>query len=613
MVERKGQQLGNYRLIQRLGGGRAAEVYLGEHIFLNTLAAIKIFQVPLLEQDTPACLREAHAIAGLTHPNIVRVLEFGVQDEKFFLAMEYALGDTMRQNYPPGSRLSPAFVVSLIKQIANALQYAHNQNIIHGNLKPENILLGQDNEVLLSDFGISTILQTMNSQQVQPIAYIAPEQFDGKPQRASDQYALAVIAYEWLSGERPFQDNIAAISSQHLQALAAPLSGKVPGISSEVDEVLNMAMEKVPALRFSSIRAFARALEQAYNSTPVEAIPATSEESPTWLAPISLLTEQETQPTWRSHEASPALVLAPSVPGGQSEGAPPPAVPGAPSSSGHLPAPVPQQKTKSRATLVVMLLILCLVGVGVTGAVFAVGPNRVLQIVSRGGITPQPTSILPTSQTPTPITHPTPTGNTTPTTQPNVTPTTASQNPYTHSGTLALDDPLTDNSKGYNWQTGTNSNSATCAFQGGAYHATQPRAGLFHSCTADNTDYSNFAFEVQMTTISGDYAGIIFSKATPDTYYLFRVFTNGNYDLSRSVDANFDTDAVRLASGTVASNSTNLIAIVVQHGTITLYFNRELLNSVNDGTLTHGQIAVLAGNVNNSADIAFTNAKVWTL
>ncbi len=555
MVERNGQQLGNYRLIQRLDGGRAAEVYLGEHIFLNTLAAIKIFQVPLLEQDTPAYLREAHAIAGLTHSNIVRVLEFGVQDEKFFLVMEYVPGDTLRQNYPPGSRLSPAYVVSLVNQIADALRYAHDHNIIHCNLKPENILLGQDNEVLVSDFGISTVWQTMNSQQVQPsagtMAYIAPEQFDGKPQRASDQYALAVITYEWLSGEHPFQNDIAATRGQHLHTQAAPLSGKVPGISPAVDEVLNMAIEKDPALRFGSIRAFARALEQACNSAPVEAIPTTSEESLTWLAPISLLPEQETQPTWGPYEASSAPVLAPFVSGGQSERAPSSAAPGAPLSSENLPSPVPPRKTKSWATLVVILLILCLVGVGATGAVFALGPNRVLQIVSRGGITPQPTSILPTSQTPTPA-QPTPTGNTTPTTQPNVTPTTASQNPYTHSGTLALDDPLTDNSKGYNWQTGTNSNGATCAFQGGAYHATQPRAGFFHSCTAYNTDYSNFAFEVQMTTISGDYAGIIFSKATPDTYYLFRVFTNGNYDLSRSVDANFDTDCISIANFSTA-------------------------------------------------------------
>ena len=160
MIKHKSQQLGNYRLIQRLlGGGMATEVYLHRTYFPKTLAALKILRAPLLEQAMPACLRQARTIASLTHPNIVRVLNFGVQDETFFLAMEYVPGDTLQQSYPSGSHLSPASMVSLIKPIASALHYAHDQNIIHGSLKPENILLGTGDEVLLSDVGISTLLQ----------------------------------------------------------------------------------------------------------------------------------------------------------------------------------------------------------------------------------------------------------------------------------------------------------------------------------------------------------------------------------------------------------------------------------------------------------------------
>ena len=291
MVERNGQQLGNYRLVRRLGRGGMAEVYLGEHIFLNTQAAIKLLQAPLPEQDVPAFLREARTIAGLTHPNIVRVLDFGVQDEAFYLIMEYAPRGTLRQNYPPGSRLSAASVVSLIRQIASALQYAHDQNIIHCDVKPENILLGKDNTALLSDFGISMVLQTMTAQQMQhiagTIAYMAPEQFDGKPQRASDQYALAVMTYEWLSGERPFQGNIAEVSSQHLHARIAPLSKKVAGLPPELDDVLNTAMEKEPARRFGNVSAFARALEQACSALPVEDASSSGEDGPTLLATIA--------------------------------------------------------------------------------------------------------------------------------------------------------------------------------------------------------------------------------------------------------------------------------------------------------------------------------------
>lgn len=285
MTERNGQQLGNYRLVKRLGRGGAAEVYLGEHVFLNTQAAIKLLQAPLPEQDSPAFLREARTIAGLTHRHIVRVLDFGVQEETFYLVMEYALRGTLRQRYPPGTRLKQETVAELVRQIADALQYAHDQNIIHCDVKPENVLLGKDDIILLSDFGISTVLQTMTAQEAQQIAgtiaYMAPEQFDGKPQRASDQYALAVLAYEWLSGERPFQGSFAAISSQHLHAQAAPLSGKVPGIQPVVDAVLGIALEKDPARRFSSIQAFARALEQACGVKHVPASANLSEEGPT--------------------------------------------------------------------------------------------------------------------------------------------------------------------------------------------------------------------------------------------------------------------------------------------------------------------------------------------
>src|SRR5260370_5503879 len=157
MSERNGQQLGNYRLIQRLGRGGAADVYLGEHVFLNTRAAIKVVPVSMAESDLPAFIKEARTIAGLVHPNIIRVLDFGVQDEPPFLVMEYAPNGTLRQRYPLGTRLQPSAIVSLVAQVADALQYAHDLHIIHRDVKPENMLLNGRNEVLLSDFGIALV------------------------------------------------------------------------------------------------------------------------------------------------------------------------------------------------------------------------------------------------------------------------------------------------------------------------------------------------------------------------------------------------------------------------------------------------------------------------
>ncbi len=389
----------------------AAEVYLSEHIFLKTLAALKILRAPLLEQAIPACLREARTLASLTHPNIVRVLDFGVQDETFFLAMEYVPGDTLQQSYPSGSHLSPASMVSLIKPIASALQYAHDQNIIHGSVKPENILLGTGTEVLLSDFGILTLLQIIGSYQTPPSIYTAPEQFDGPPQPASDQYSLAVIAYELLNGERPFQDD------------TARLNGNMP----DIDEVLHTAMEKDPTRRFSSIQAFARALEQACSNSLAEASSTITAENtlrPTTVTRFPNMLEAQ-PPLWSQEAASSTFISSGSVP--------PLPITDESSSTGYPSSPVLPRKNRNRTTLGIILLILALVVGGATSTVFAVGPKRMLQIITGGRTTPQPTAeglsaahpplVSPTSLAPTPIPTFLPTPTPVPTSTPVPTPT----------------------------------------------------------------------------------------------------------------------------------------------------------------------------------------------
>src|SRR6266700_3988009 len=195
-----GKQLGNYRLIRILGQGGFADVYLGQHVYLNTLAAIKILQTRLAQDDLEVFLKEARTVSNLIHPHIVRVLEFGVEGTTPYLVMDFAPNGTLRQRHPKGTRLRPAIVVPYVKQVASALQYAHDKRLIHRDIKPENMLLGQNNEVLLSDFGIATIAHTSRSLHTQDfsgtIAYMAPEQVQGKSRPASDQYSLAIITYE---------------------------------------------------------------------------------------------------------------------------------------------------------------------------------------------------------------------------------------------------------------------------------------------------------------------------------------------------------------------------------------------------------------------------------
>ncbi len=268
MTDRAGQQLGNYRLLRLLGKGGFAEVYLGEHIYLKTPAAIKLLQTKVANQeDLDGFLKEAQTIARLVHPQIVRVLDFGVDSETPFLVMDYAPNGTLRQRHPRGTQLPLTTIVPYVKQVADALQHAHDEKLIHRDIKPENMLLGRRNEVLLSDFGIALIAQSSRYQSTQDVigtvAYMSPEQIQGKPRPASDQYSLAIVVYEWLSGDRPFHGSFTELCTQHMFASPPPLREKLPTVLPDVEQVVTMALAKDPKQRFGSVQAFANALEQA--------------------------------------------------------------------------------------------------------------------------------------------------------------------------------------------------------------------------------------------------------------------------------------------------------------------------------------------------------------
>ena len=269
MVDRSGQFLGNYRLVRLLGRGGFAQVYLGEHVRLGTQAAIKLLSTHLAAGDVEQFLREARTIARLEHPHIIRILDFDFDREEAmpFLVMSYAPNGTLRQRCPRGTRLPPERILTYVKQIASALQYAHDARMIHRDIKPENMLLSRQDEVLLSDFGIAVVAHSSRSQDTQEtigtVAYMAPEQIQGKPRPASDQYALAVTVYEWLCGCLPFRGTTAEISVQHLHADPPSLREQAPGIPPAVEAVVLKALEKDPHRRFASIQEFAAAFERA--------------------------------------------------------------------------------------------------------------------------------------------------------------------------------------------------------------------------------------------------------------------------------------------------------------------------------------------------------------
>ncbi|HTI13671.1 MAG TPA: serine/threonine-protein kinase [Dictyobacter sp.] len=267
MGGRIGQQLGNYRLLRLVGQGGFADVYLGEHIHLGTQAAIKVMQMRLVQNNVQNFLNEARTIAHLVHPYIIRVLDFGVEDNVPYLVMDYAPKGTFRQRFLQGKPLPPAPLIPYIKQTAAALQYGHDKKLIHRDVKPENMLLGPNDEVLLSDFGLALIAHNSISRSpteaAGTAAYMAPEQLQGKPRPASDQYSLATIAYEWLTGQCPFQGSFFEIASQQIVAPIPPLREKVPTIPAGIEQVVLKALDKDPKLRYPSVRDFALALEEA--------------------------------------------------------------------------------------------------------------------------------------------------------------------------------------------------------------------------------------------------------------------------------------------------------------------------------------------------------------
>ena len=279
-----GERFNDYKLVQSLDKGGFASVYLGEEVHTGALAAVKLLKGQQLDEFVNNELRRTIL---LQHPNIIKIIDFGTQtsNNAAFIIMEYAPYGSLRKKYPKDTRLSLEVLVPIVKQIASALQYAHDQRVIHRDVKPENVLLNSQNKVLLSDFGIATASLTsmsIDAGQAKQAAiagtypYMAPEQFRGRPTFASDQYSLAIMVYEWLCGKRPFHGEAYQWFSLHEKEPPPPLRATIPSLSPDVERVVLKALAKKPEERFDRVELFALALERAAQGEDVSSLTSPS-------------------------------------------------------------------------------------------------------------------------------------------------------------------------------------------------------------------------------------------------------------------------------------------------------------------------------------------------
>ncbi len=273
-----GKVIGNYRIVQIVSSGAFGSVYLAEHTILTgRIVAIKLLHSALAgsqNAELDRFLQEARLLEKLRHPYILATLDAGVYEISPdgsipYIMTEYApngsLRDRIRRQYPDLLPLSE--VLTILSQIGKGLQYIHQQKIIHRDLKPENILFNADEEALLADFGIAIIADIEPDEHTMgTFAYMAPEQFQGKSSRKSDQYSLGCIAYELVTGHVPFSGSVEQVRYKHLYELPIAPRQFNPQLPVYIEQAILKAMAKNPEDRHRNVAAFISALYTSHKT-----------------------------------------------------------------------------------------------------------------------------------------------------------------------------------------------------------------------------------------------------------------------------------------------------------------------------------------------------------
>ncbi|MEO4053571.1 Stk1 family PASTA domain-containing Ser/Thr kinase [Solibacillus sp. CAU 1738] len=266
-----------YKIIALIGGGGMSNVYLAHDMILNRDVAIKILRYDFTNEEElhRRFQREALSATSLTHPNIVSIYDVGEDGNMHYIVMEYIEGKTLKQYIQEFSPLSPARSVHIMKQLTSAIAHAHENGIIHRDIKPQNILVDLDGNVKITDFGIATTLSATSYTQTNSVMgtvhYLSPEQArGGTATNKSDVYSLGIVFYELLTGELPFSgESAVAIALKHLQAETPSVRAFDGSIPQSVENVVLKATAKDPNHRYQTAEEMEMDLASALSANRV--------------------------------------------------------------------------------------------------------------------------------------------------------------------------------------------------------------------------------------------------------------------------------------------------------------------------------------------------------
>ena len=276
LLDLSGQQFGQYTLREPIGKGGMATVYLARQESMNRDVAIKVLATDLVSDPdfSDRFRREAQTVANLQHTHVLPVFDFGHEGQYVYLVMQLVTGGTLAQEFADGP-VPLRRANRLLTQIASALTYAHNKGVIHRDLKPANVLLDDQGNGYLTDFGIAKMLAgtaqlTAPGRLMGTPAYMAPEQWLSQPVDArTDVYALGMMLYETLVGLQPFEANTpSALMCDHVDKLTPGPVRYHPSMPTAVEPVIFKAIAKAPEYRYASVREMADAFERVVMRAP---------------------------------------------------------------------------------------------------------------------------------------------------------------------------------------------------------------------------------------------------------------------------------------------------------------------------------------------------------